>query len=243
MAERQCALVDALLGRSEAADLGLRGLAGLELERGLLAYRLNAQALAAKSLGAVFGRVQQALGDDESFAAMAWTFWRRCPPQHGDLGLWGEHLAGFLAEQDGLPNWLCDLARLEWAVHAAERAADSELDAMSLALMSELEPDRLGLVFRPGLQLLRVAAEAWQAWSGSPASAFVTLVIARKAWRAEAHAVAAGDWALMSELQGGADLQRALTQALIAQTDFDFSTWLQAALLKGWLLAAERRLE
>jgi hypothetical protein len=107
--------------------------------------------------------------------------------------------------------------------------------------MSELEPDRLGLVFRPGLQLLRVAAEAWQAWSGSPATAFVTLVIARKAWRAEAHEVQAGDWALMSELQGGADLQRALTQALIAQADFDFSSWLQAALSKGWLLAAERR--
>lgn len=241
LAARQRALVDALLGRADASTVGVQGQAGVALERGLLAYSLNAQALAAKSLGAVFGRVQQVLGDD-SFAAMAWTFWRRCPPQHGDLGLWGEQLAGFLSEQDGTPSWLRDLARLEWAAHAAERSADSELDAASLALMTEMEPDRLRLIFRPGLQLLQVEAEAWQAWSGAVSAAPVlSLVIARQAWRAEAHAVSAGDWALMSELHGGADLQQALTQALVAQADFDFSTWLQTALLKGWLLAAELR--
>lgn len=241
LAARQQALVDALLGRVDASKVGVQGLGGLGLERGLRAYGLNAQALAARSLGAVFGRLELELGE-QAFAAMAWTFWRRHPPQQGDLGRWGEHLGEFLGRQDGMPVWLIDLARLEWAAHAAERAADSELDAPSLALMSELQPDRLSLVFRPGLQLLRVAAEAWQAWSGSPATACVNLVIARKAWRAEAHEVSAGDWALMCELLGGADLQRALAQALCVQADFDFSIWLQAALLKGWLLAAERRL-
>jgi hypothetical protein len=254
LAQRQQALVDAVLGRAEIGHAGVLGLQGVQvgqgegataLERGLRAYRLNAQALAANTLGGVFGRTQLALGDEASFAAMAWSFWRRCPPRRGDLGQWGEELADFLADQDGMPNWLCDLARLEWAVHCCERAADSELDAESLALLSEVEPRDLRLLLRPGIQLLQVEALAWEFWSNpqrgnADPGAVLGLVIARQAWQAKVECPQSGEWVLMSSLLGGADLEQALQQACAAQADFDFSAWLQAALLKGWLLGAQR---
>ncbi|WP_263535435.1 DNA-binding domain-containing protein [Paucibacter sp. TC2R-5] len=251
LAKRQQALLAALLGRSGGEGSGLVGLPGVRnmpsgsaLERGLLAYRLNAQAMAAKALGTVFARTQTALGDEASFAAMAWAFWRRFPPERGDLGLWGGSLAEFLAEQDGMPVWLCDLARIEWAAHCCERAADSELDVPSLALLSELEPQQLHLRFRPGVQLLRVESKAWEQWCDQiPDTAAqgeaIGLVMARKAWVSQVHAVQPGDWALMSRLLEGADLDQALQQAFAMQAEFDFSAWLQAALLKGWLWGLE----
>ncbi|MCV2368805.1 DNA-binding domain-containing protein [Roseateles oligotrophus] len=253
---RQRALLEALLGRADASSIGLLGLPGVRDEqggaaaqRGLRAYRLNAQVLAAKTLGAVFGRIQQVLGD-ESFAAMAWSFWRRSPPERGDLGLWGERLPEFLAGQDSMDLWLCDLARLEWAAHIAERAADSELDAASLTLLSEQEPERLSLRMRPGLQLLRVQSTAWALWSGSDdaeddaedCGATVTVVMARKAWRAEGFCLPLGASALMDALLGGANLDQAVQQAFVAEADFDFSAWLQSALLNGWLQGAEHRI-
>ncbi|MCV2355558.1 DNA-binding domain-containing protein [Paucibacter sp. B2R-40] len=248
---RQQALLAALLGSSSAEGAGLIGLPGVlsssggtSLERGLLAYRLNAQVMAAKTLGAVFKCTQNALGDEASFAAMAWAFWRRYPPLRGDLGQWGGSLAEFLAEQDGMPQWLSDLARLEWAAHCCERAADSELDAASLALLSVVEPPELRLLFRPGVQLLRVEAQAWALWADqelddASLGGSVGLVMARKAWRAQAHCLQDGEWALMTSLLEGADLDLAMQQAFAVQADFEFSVWLQAALLNGWLLGAE----
>ncbi|MBT9490749.1 MAG: putative DNA-binding domain-containing protein [Paucibacter sp.] len=243
LAERQRALVDGVLGRKEAVDAGLQGMDGVELERGLRTYRSNAQALADKSLSAVFVRIREVLGEP-SFAAMAWSFWRRYPPQCGDLGLWGAVLADFLAEQEGMEPWLCDLARLEWAAHITERAADSALDAQSLALLSALEPAHLGMQMRPGLQLLRLRPQAWWQWLGQQPDAggsedeLVAIVVARRVWRAEAHRLGPGAWALMSVLQAGAHLEQALQQAFAAEAGFDFSAWLQAALLNGWLRAA-----
>ena len=253
--QRQRGMVEALLGTvlepRAAADVGLLGLPGIQgsqagagLERGMRAYRLNAQALAAQSLGAVFGRLEQILGED-SFAAMAWSFWRSYPPQQGDLGRWGEQLAEFLAAQDGMALSLCDLARLEWAAHCTERAADGALDTESLALLGELEPQHIDLVFRPGVRLLTVCNEAWSLWSGldggAGEGAAVTVVLARKAWRTEGQRLQAGAGALMSALHEGANLELALQVAFAAQADFDFSAWLQAALLNAWLLAVERR--
>jgi hypothetical protein len=254
LAIRQHALVDALLCTDAAEGLGLIGLPGVQssglgsaLERGLLAYRLNAQAVAAKALAAVFGRTQAALGDDEA-AAMAWALWRRYPPQQGDLGQWGEALPAFLAEQDGMPQWLCDLARIEWAAHRCERAADCELDADSLALLSEVEPRDLRLRLRPGVQLLRVTPQAWAFWAqqeegSEPAGDSLGLVMARMAWVAQAHVLSDSAWVLMSSLLEGVDIDLALQQAFAQQADFDFSAWLQAALLNGWLLGAERLLK
>src|SRR6202012_2505332 len=100
----------------------------------------------------------------------AWAFWRQAPPVHGDLALWGAGLAAFLAAQPGIEDAPLDLARLEWALHEAERALDTALDAASLQLLATADPSRVGLRLRPGLQVLG-------------AQSAVSLLVWRQGWR------------------------------------------------------------
>lgn len=221
-ARRQQALVEALLGRGEA--IGLAALPGVHggIERGLSAYRLNAKAVAAKALASVFLRVQEELGEDD-FAAMAWAFWRQRPPERGDLGCWGEALAEFLDAQPGMEKTLSDSARLDWACHQAERAADGRFDGPSLSLLASTEPAQLRLLLMPGLSLLRLDRP---------------VLVWRRDWVARHQALSEGEAVFIEALLARRDLEQALQQALAADPQFDFSVWLQAALTETWLQAA-----
>ena len=223
---QQQALVAALLDRSVPS--GLAALPGVEggQARGLQAYRINAQALSGKALAAVFPQLQQALGA-ASFEAMAWAFWRAHPPTLGDLAQWGGALADFLAAQDGMDTEPPDLARLEWALHRAETAADVALDTASLDMLASLDAAQLTLRLRPGVQVLA-------AQSGGP------LLVWRKDWRAQSAPLTAAEVALMQALLDGRDLASALSHAAEADGALDFSAWLQAALREAWLHRAER---
>ena len=218
LAEQQ-ALLDAILNRG--ALKGTRGLPGVEggeeraQERGLQAYRGNAQGLSARTLASVFPRLHEAI---ENFDAMAWTFWRRHPPLAGDLGLWGGELPAFLAAQPGMGPALVELARLEWALHQAESAADETPDVASLALLGTHEPQALRLRFMPGLALLGQ-----------------TLVL-RQGWRAVSLELDAPNAEFTRSLIAGLNLHDALQGA----GDFDFSNWLQQALRESWILRIER---
>lgn len=238
---RQQALVQALLQTNppEAPLPGVQALAGLVPARGLQAYRGHAKVLSAQALSSVFFRLQQTLGEIE-FAAMAWAFWRACPPQRGDLGCWGQALPEFLRDQPGMPAWLPDLARLEWAAHQAERALDADLDASSLKLLAEQDPSELSLRLRPGLQVLSLVGAAVARWPlalvGSDDEHFIVLVW-RQGWRAEARLLGADQAMFMQALLQGRSLQQSLDQTLVAYAGFDFAAWLQAALSEAWLQA------
>ncbi len=214
----QQAFVDALLGRGEA-PAGLTG-----AERGLATYRNNLRALSAQALAVPFAHLLEALGEDE-FASLAWTFWRSQPPQTGDLGQWGGALEGFLLERAGAESGLPDIARLDWALHRAERAEDATLDADSLALLGTTLPEALWLQLRPGLALLPQ--------SGGP------VLVWRQGWRGQWQAVPAAEALFVQALLYGADLAAALEVAAVkgsgGETDFDFTAWLQAALRNAWL--------
>lgn len=214
MKAKQQAFVDALLGRGEA-PAGLTG-----AERGLSAYRTNQRALAAQALVVPFTRLLDALGEDE-FASLAWTFWRTHPPESGDLGQWGEALEAFLIERAGEASGLPDLARLDWASHRAERAADTTLDAESLALLGTTPPERLWLQLRPGVALL--------AQSDGP------LLVWRECWRAVSKALSPADAVFVRAVLDGVNLAEALVKGSALETDFDFGAWLQAALQNAWL--------
>jgi hypothetical protein len=187
---------------------------------------LRRQALSARALAGTFPRLHAELGEDD-FASLAWTFWRAHPPEHGDLGEWGGALAGFLIERAGEASGLPDLARLDWALHRAERSADVELDARSLSLMSTTSPDALWLQLRPGVALLAQQDGPTLVW--------------RRGWRGEWRRVSAGEAAFFSAVLGGASLSDALIDAEVKgsapEPDFDFGAWLQAALHDGWLQA------
>lgn len=214
----QQAFVDALLGRGDA-PAALTG-----ADRGLAAYRGNLRALSAQALGVPFTRLREALGGDD-FATLAWSFWRAHPPERGDLAQWGGALAGFLIERAGEDSGLPDLARLDWALHQAERAADAELDAASLSLLGSTSPEALWLQLRPGVALL--------------AQQLGPVLVWRQGWRGEWQGLTAGEAAFMQALLDGESLAEALACSEVKgsepEPDFDFGDWLQAALQNAWL--------
>ncbi|PTT78286.1 hypothetical protein DBR42_23880 [Pelomonas sp. HMWF004] len=213
-------MADALLGRSEAPAALTSG------ERGLAAYRNNLKALSAQALAVPFTQLRQALGETD-FAALAWTFWRAHPPERGDLAQWGGALEAFLLARAGAASGLPDLARLDWALHLAERAEDSALDADSLGLLGQHDPEALWLQLRPGVALLAQQAGPVLVW--------------RQGWQAVSQPVSAADASFMAAVLGGQSLADALSTAAVkgsdAEADFDFGAWLQAALQNAWLLA------
>ncbi|RTL39015.1 MAG: DUF2063 domain-containing protein [Burkholderiales bacterium] len=216
----QQAFVDAVLGRGGVPP-GLRdGRGGLEV------YRNNLRALSAQALAVAFGRLRDELGEDD-FASLAWTFWRHAPPVSGDLGDWGGQLADFLVERAGEDSGLPDLARLDWALHQAERAAEAPLDAESLQWLGQGVPEALWLVLRPAVQLLVQRDGPVLVW--------------RATWRGEWRRLSTAEAAFFRVVLAGATLAEALTQAEVkgsdAEPDFDFGTWLQAALQNAWLHA------
>lgn len=218
MRREQQALVDALLGRGEP-PAGLRG-----GERGFAAYRHNLQALSAQALAVAYGGLQAQLGTDD-FASLAWTFWRHCPPEDGDLGEWGGALADFLGERAGEVSGLPDLARLDWALHRAGRAADVALNADSLHLLGTTPPEHLWLRLRPGVALVAQRDGPVLVW--------------RQGWRGQSRPVSKSEAAFMQALLDNVNLAAALdihtVKGFGVEADFDFSAWLQAALLNAWL--------
>jgi hypothetical protein len=160
MKAEQQAFVDALLGRGAAPATLTGG------ERGLAAYRGNLQALSAQALAVPFQRLREELGDQD-FASLAWTFWRQHPPEGGDLGQWGGALEGFLVERAGEASGLPDLARLDWALHQAERAADVELDAASLNLLGT---NACNCCCAPGWQSWRSSRGRWSSTGAAGAA-------------------------------------------------------------------------
>lgn len=218
MKAAQQAFVDAVLGRGDMPAQLQGG------ERGFAAYRNNLKALSAQALGVPFTRLREALGD-EDFGRLAWSFWRAYPPERGDLAQWGGALEAFLVARAGEDSGLPDLARLDWAIHCAERATDAALDADSLQLLGNTAPETLWLRLRPGVTLLAQAAGPVLVW--------------RQGWRGEHCSLGRAETVFMRALLDDVNLAAALEAALVkgsdTEIDFDFGAWLQAALHNAWL--------
>lgn len=150
LAQRQSELLDALF-QPRPPEPGAAWLG-----RGLGAYRANAHAHAERALRDAYPVVARVIGDG-AFHPLARALWHHHPPTRGDLSEWGAALAAFIAVQsdlDSLP-YLSDVARLEWAVHVASRAADATPDAASFAWLEREPPERLRLRLPPGTAIVR----------------------------------------------------------------------------------------
>jgi len=257
---RQQMLLRALLGDARPAVVGgwLRAPArGPGIERGLAAYRANAGALAERALAAAYPTLQQLLGAD-SFAGLARHFWRRQPPQAGDIALWGGDLADFVADAESLSDepFLADVARLEWALHEAASAANAGAP-QGLPLLASHDPAALWLRLVPGTALLRSphpVVSIWQAHRG-PADGddgnggddrFATVRAAFAADRGENALVARQGW--QPVVLALDDAQSRFTAAVLAGQPlalaleaggaaFDFAAWLVATLQRQGLAA------
>ena len=250
---RQQQLLRTLWRRGLEASLsGWLRESGPRAEQGLAAYRGNAAAIAERALAAAFPTVQQLVGE-ESFAQLARVFWHRHPPRCGDLARHGDALAAWIADDPQLTSepYLADVARVDWAAHTIEHAADSAEQPAGLALLADREPSQLALRLRPGLTLIasrHPVVAIWQAHRRSDADRFAavrrafadkvaeTALIARPQWQASVSVVDDATARFMTALRDGADLARSLDAA---GASFEFERWLRDAVQQHWLHAVE----
>jgi len=248
-AQRQRDLLAALA--TGAPSIATLRESGERAARGLEAYRANAEAIADRALASTFVTVQAMVGD-EDFKHLAREFWRAHPPEHGDLGEWGDAFPSWLAVHAGLTAWpwLADSARVDLALHRNERAGDASLDTDSLHLLESTDPAQLRLLLMPGTAVLRspwpiaaihsahqLAGEAAErAFAGVRESLAAQrgeqVLVARQGWRAVVHPLEAPTAAWTQDLLDEVDLATALTRA---GESFDFAAWLGIALRESWL--------
>jgi hypothetical protein len=250
---RQQQLLRTLWRRGD--DASLRGWlqeAGVRAEHGLAAYRGNAGALAERALAAAFPTVQQVIGG-EGFVQLARAFWHRHPPRCGDLARYGDALPEWIAADAQLASeaYLADVARIDWAVHAIEHAADLSSPPLGLALLGQLDPSQLALRLRQGLACVVSrwpVVTIWQAHRSAEADRFApvreafarrvaqTALVARTHWRAVVSAIDEPSAHFVAALQRGDSLGHALDAA---GDSFRFEPWLHEAVRQQWLQAVE----
>lgn len=250
-AERQQRLLAALWRRQDDAALApwTRDDAP-RAQQGLAAYRGNAAAIAARALAAAYPTVQQLIGEG-AFELLARALWHRHPPQRGDLAYWGDELADFIAADAQLADepYLADVARVDWAVHRLEHAADVPAVPEGLERLAGDDPAGLRLQLQPGASLQRSAwpvASIWLAHRRSDAQRFDAVRAAfaarsgeavwiwRDGWRATVQAINAADADFTAAVLRGASLAEALE---LAGAGFTFERWLRDAISHQWLAA------
>jgi hypothetical protein len=250
---RQQMLLRALMGDARPGVVAGWMRDGARFERGLSAYRANAGALAERALAAAFPTLRQLVGAD-SFAALARDFWRRHPPLAGDIGLWGDALPAFVADAESLADEPClaDVARLEWALHLAERAADGTA-VRGLERLATHDPAALWLRLAPGTALVESVhpiATLWHAHRRADEDRFAPVreafaagvgeaaFVARDGHRASVEALPAPQARFVAALLGDRSLGQALAAAGAA---FAFEPWLIAALQRQLLAEVSPR--
>jgi hypothetical protein len=142
--------------------------------------------------------------------------------------------------------YLADCARLDWLRHVCERAADAELDAVSLARLEAREPADVKLLLRPGSAVLGSTwpvASIFEAHHSEPRNLDAArealaqrrgevVLVARHGWRCAVHRIDTSTLAWTECLLNGATLATALERAGPA---FDLTRWLTRALQEEWL--------
>jgi hypothetical protein len=236
-ARQREALRQQLLVRALWRDAPSGALAGWLRDRdvspGLQAYRANGGASAERALAAAFPTVAQLVGDD-SFASLARAHWQAHAPGAGDL-------------------YLADSARLDWAVHVSEQAADAPDTPDGLEFLGQHEPARLKLRLRPGTALVsspHPIATIWHAHRSDADDRFVPVreafaagtgehaLVWRHGWRARVAAIADDEARFVHALLEGASLTHALRAAGEA---FAFETWLIDTLRERRLMGVAAR--
>ena len=247
---RQQMLLRALLGDARPGVV-TGWLQPRQVRRGLAAYTANANALAERALAAAFPTLQQLLGDD-SFAALARDFWRQQPPAAGDITGWGDTLPAFIASAASLADepYLPDMARLEWALHRVQTAADAPAGAPAgLELLATQDPTTLHLHLPAGSVVLVSqwpVVSLWQAHQSSAVDRFDTVRVAlaqgcaeqglvtRRGWVPQLLPLSAAEARFTAALLTGQVLAAALHEG---GEGFDFEAWLIAALQQQRLVA------
>jgi hypothetical protein len=259
--------------RQQALMTAIHGSPLPEDSPGLRAHRGHQRVVSGQLLNSVYPRVATMVGED-TLAQLAWQLWRQHPPTSGDLGDWGgalpELLTELVAHDADWQPWAClpELARLEWACHQCERAAEVVTDLSSLSLLGEAEAHEITIDLQAPLRIEPSDwpwVELWPGWTEAPAdperlhallpslmkqpgTQTCTVLVSR---RPEGHTSGASPWlARLTPLPGGmVDWMQALAtadppslQTLLERQSpgFDFTAWLTLALQEGWICRVRR---
>jgi len=153
------------------------------------------------------------------FAEAASAYARDFPSASGDLHRFGARFADFLA---GYPHakalpWLADMARLEWALHQAQFAADAAgLDAAALAAVAPERQGDVKLLLHPATAMLRSRWPLVAWWEanqpdrdGTPrddAAASAAILVTRSGGLPRPHEVDDAEAVALQAWTAGADL-------------------------------------
>jgi hypothetical protein len=130
--------------------------AGLVPGQRLDIYRNTMLGTLANALRLTFPAVHRLVGAD-FFAAAAHVFAFEQPPRSADLNAYGAEFPDFLGrfEPAATLAYLGDVARLEWAVNRALRAAEAQsLDPSTLSSVAPSDHDRVCFEAHPSISML-----------------------------------------------------------------------------------------
>ena len=223
----------------------------------LAAYRANARANYRNALAATYPVVKRLTGAP-FFNTAVDEFVAAHPPVSGDLNVYGEHLAGFLQRYTPAATlpYLPDVARLEWAIDEANRAADvPRVPDAVLAALAMVAPERLPnarLVLNVSCRLVASAFPIMQIWrvnqpdrSGAERvdldEGGILLLVRRDLDGVVLQSLSAGEHAFLSVLAQRSTFGAAIDAALSAESSFDLGAVLQAHIAAGTIAAVVDR--
>jgi hypothetical protein len=215
-------------------------------------YRNTVFANYRHALGATFPVVRQLVGVPFFHAAVD-AYAEACPSTGGDLNVYGDCFSDFL---DTYPYardlaYLPDVARLEWAVDEASRAADVRgTPEEILAELARIPAERITaqrFVLDPSCRfvvseypLLRIWQVHQSGFDGDNTVPFDRgsdrLLIRREMGAVSIERLTSGDLALLRALAVGKDVAAALDVAMEAETTFDLGTTLRTCITNRTLM-------
>jgi len=217
------------------------------------AYRNTVVANYRNALGATY-RVVRELTGAPFFNAAVDAFVASHPSTSGDLNAYGGELSEFLASYPYGREiaYLADVARLEWALDEAHRAADAsgspEATLAALAAIPGPEVAHQRFALDPSCRFLQSPHPVLRIWQvhqpGAAGDGRVDLraggeqlMVRREAGTPVIERLPAGDHTFLSSLAAGADLAAALDAALTADATFDLGTALRTHIASGVIMA------
>jgi uncharacterized protein len=239
--EQQQAFSAAVLARDPQA-LPLQALftgSPAHITRRLAIYRANLQAARINALSAAFGTVEKIVGAD-FFEGLSREYGRAHPSSQGDLHGFGAHFAHFLESFEPTKElpYLPDVARLDWALHCADAAADAPaLTAPALVqALGAHAADSVRIKLHPAAAMVSSRFPLWDIWlfnHAADAQAAApnweqaqTVLVSRSQWRAVPRPASAAEVAALTALQNGENLEAALSAALKIEPQLDLAAQL-----------------
>ena len=242
---------DALFSPEAAIDF-VAGASMLARDR-IAIYRRTICANYRKALAATYPVVKRLTGSSFFHAAVD-DFVNERPSRSGDLNIYGQDFGDFLdkyAPAEDLP-YLGDVARLEWAIDEAPRAADrSRTPDSVLASLAAARPEHLPslrLELHPSCRLVASPYPIMRIWqTNQPAyegddrvmldESADRLLVRRGVEGVPIERLSAGDHAWLAALRDGKSLGASIEAAQNAEATFDLGASLREHIAAGTIVA------